>query len=588
MQYDLFISHSSADAATARALVTDFENRGITCWLAPRDIPMGSSYQNEIVSAIDRCRAVLLLFSDAANRSEHVLREVELAAQGRKPIYPLRIDASEPAGGLKYMLANKQWVERKALGNRLVETIERLLASNPEVARPLGVRPAAPPAPPPPSKRPLMIGAVALALCVLLGGGLYAWKAEQDRQETARVEQAARQKEAQEKAAQEKAAQERAAQEKAAQERAAQERAAQERAAQERAAQERAAQERAAQERAAQERAAQEKAAQEAAQEKAAQEKAAQERAAQEKAAQERAAQEQAEKAAAGIARGAPSRRQVFAGKPYLFQECDVCPVMAAIPAGSNMIGSPDSEINRERNEGPQQEITIRTAFAVGRSEVSFAEWLACVAEGGCNSFKPGDRGWGYGQRPAIFVSWADARAYAAWLSNKTGAEYRLLSEAEWEYAARGCATICRSTPFWFGMDISKQRANYNSRYSYEDSPKAIPLGRTAEVMDSEPNRFGLAHVHGNVAEWVADCWNPTLDSHAEGWLAPHVGRLPEPRRARRLLERSPEGSALGRAVLDADDGPHRAGGLSRRPHTFAIVDPRSRKFVQLRILPIH
>ena len=130
MKYDLFISHSSADAETARALVTDFENRGITCWMAPRDIPMGSSYQSEIVRAIEECRAVLLLFSKATNESEHVLREVELAAQGTKPIYPLRIDATEPAGGLRYMLANKQWVERKALGNRLVDTIEQLLANS--------------------------------------------------------------------------------------------------------------------------------------------------------------------------------------------------------------------------------------------------------------------------------------------------------------------------------------------------------------------------------------------------------------------------------------------------------------------------
>ena len=135
MAPDLFISHSSADAETARALVTDFENRGITCWIAPRDIPMGSSYQGEIVSAIERCRAVLLLFSGATNSSEHVLREVELAAQGRKAIYPLRIDGAEPAGGLRYMLANKQWVERKALGNRLIDTVEQLLANAGRAAR---------------------------------------------------------------------------------------------------------------------------------------------------------------------------------------------------------------------------------------------------------------------------------------------------------------------------------------------------------------------------------------------------------------------------------------------------------------------
>jgi hypothetical protein len=107
----------------------------ITCWMAPRDIPMGSSYHEEIVAAIENSRAVLLLFSGAANKSEHVLREVELAAQGKKPILPLRIDVSEPAGGLKYMLANKQWVERKALGNRSGrrdrETVGRL-ASDPQ------------------------------------------------------------------------------------------------------------------------------------------------------------------------------------------------------------------------------------------------------------------------------------------------------------------------------------------------------------------------------------------------------------------------------------------------------------------------
>jgi hypothetical protein len=75
MRYDLFISHSSADAGTAQALVTDFENRNITCWMAPRDIPMGSSYHEEIVQAIENSRAVLLLFSGAANKSEHVLRD---------------------------------------------------------------------------------------------------------------------------------------------------------------------------------------------------------------------------------------------------------------------------------------------------------------------------------------------------------------------------------------------------------------------------------------------------------------------------------------------------------------------------------
>src|SRR5256885_11184731 len=161
MRYDLFISHSSADADSAQALVTDFENRNISCWMAPGDIRMGSSYHEEIVQAIENSRAMLLLFSGAANKSEHVLREVELAAQGKKPILPLRIDVSEPAGGLKYMLANKQWVERKALGNRLADTIEQLL-SRPRPLR-TGAEAAAGGAPGEPPKKkgnppPLMIG----------------------------------------------------------------------------------------------------------------------------------------------------------------------------------------------------------------------------------------------------------------------------------------------------------------------------------------------------------------------------------------------------------------------------------------------
>ena len=204
-------------------------------------------------------------------------------------------------------------------------------------------------------------------------------------------------------------------------------------------------------------------------------------------------------------------RAQVAPGKVLLFKECDVCPEMAAIPAGTNLIGSPDTERGRDANEGPQQQIVIAQPFAAGRSEVSFEEWLACVAEGGCNAYRPGDYGWGYGLRPVINVSWTDARAYVAWLSRKTGATYRLLSEAEWEYAARGCVTVCRSTPFWFGMDISNARANYNWRYSYEGSPKARAAAQDRRSLPAEPNPFGLLHMHGNVREWVEDCWNASL-----------------------------------------------------------------------------
>jgi formylglycine-generating enzyme required for sulfatase activity len=188
-----------------------------------------------------------------------------------------------------------------------------------------------------------------------------------------------------------------------------------------------------------------------------------------------------------------------------------MCPVMAVVPAGSNLVGSPDVEKGRSRDEGPQQAIVIRVPFAVGRAEVAFEEWLACVAEGGCNAYRPGDYEWGYDRRPVINVSWNDAKAYVEWLSKKLGATYRLLSEAEWEYAARGCARPCEATPFWFGGDISKERANYDWRYAYEGSPKALALRRTVPVDTGEANPFGLLHMHGNVREWVEDCWNDSL-----------------------------------------------------------------------------
>jgi formylglycine-generating enzyme required for sulfatase activity len=211
------------------------------------------------------------------------------------------------------------------------------------------------------------------------------------------------------------------------------------------------------------------------------------------------------------VAPAAPAAGSIRPGRVTLFKECDVCPEMAAVPGGANLVGSPDTEKGRDRNEGPQQEIVFAQAFAVGRMEVSFAEWLACVAEGGCNAYRPGDYGWGYGQKPVINVSWTDARAYVDWLSRKTGATYRLLSEAEWEYAARGCVTACPSTPFWFGAEISNAKANYDWRYSYEGSPKALAPRQTVDVNNAAPNPFGLMHMHGNVREWVEDCWNPSL-----------------------------------------------------------------------------
>ena len=163
------------------------------------------------------------------------------------------------------------------------------------------------------------------------------------------------------------------------------------------------------------------------------------------------------------------------------------------------------------RTKGHLEDIPIRQPIAVGRSECH-SEWLACIAEGGCYAYRPGDFTFGYGKDRSSSCRGTTRRAIVDWLSRKAGAPYRLLSEAEWEYAARGCVSLsCPATAFWFGDDITPDQANYNWNISYRGSRKALPLRHTVDIEKSEPNPFGLLHVHGNVREWVEDCWNSSL-----------------------------------------------------------------------------
>lgn len=207
------------------------------------------------------------------------------------------------------------------------------------------------------------------------------------------------------------------------------------------------------------------------------------------------------------------------------FKECNNCPEMVVVPAGSFIMGSPDTEIGRWDNEGPQHKVSFPHQFAAGRFSVTFDEWDACVADGGCNGYSPPDQGWGRGRRPVINVSWNDVKTYLAWLSHKTGKTYRLFSEAEREYVARAGTT----TPFWWGSSISTTQANYKGTETYGDDGVRGEFRQQSMPVDTfAPNPWGLYQVHGNVSEWTEDCRHDNyIDAPTDGsaWAAPNCNQ---------------------------------------------------------------
>lgn len=198
-------------------------------------------------------------------------------------------------------------------------------------------------------------------------------------------------------------------------------------------------------------------------------------------------------------AAGAELRRLAELRRPgRVFRDnCDGCPKMVIISPGTFMMGSLASEAGHRDSERPLHRVTLGL-FALGVTEVTFDQWEACVRGGGCNGYRPDDEDWGRGGRPVINVSWVDAQAYVSWLSKSTRAQYRLPSESEWEYAARA-GTM---TPFHTGLTISTDQANY-SRNFFDGSVRRM----TTPVGTFDSNAFRLDDVHGNVYEWVEDCW---------------------------------------------------------------------------------
>jgi formylglycine-generating enzyme required for sulfatase activity len=204
------------------------------------------------------------------------------------------------------------------------------------------------------------------------------------------------------------------------------------------------------------------------------------------------------------------------------FKDCPDCPEMVVVPGGNFVMGSPDSEPGREPTEGPQRTVRIGKPFAVGRLAVTRGQFTAFVsgtghnADGGCYAStavgwkRLRSRSWrspGLLQddaHPVVCVSWEDATMFVEWLSRKTGRLYRLLSEAEREYVARAGTT----TPFWWGSTISPSLANYGGGQAYGSGSEGGMQPTTSPARGFGANPWGLYNVHGNVWEWVDDCWN--------------------------------------------------------------------------------
>jgi len=170
--------------------------------------------------------------------------------------------------------------------------------------------------------------------------------------------------------------------------------------------------------------------------------------------------------------------------------DCPNCPELIVLPAGVFEMGSPTTEKGRFPDEGPLREVTI-ASLAMSKYEITFAQWDACLAGGGCKEFSPPDQGWGRGRRPVVGVSHVDAQSYVDWLNLQAGkAVYRLPTEAEWEYAARAGT----KTPYALGASILPKDATFGTL-------------RTDPVGSYVANAFGLYDLAGNAAEWTADCY---------------------------------------------------------------------------------
>lgn len=189
-----------------------------------------------------------------------------------------------------------------------------------------------------------------------------------------------------------------------------------------------------------------------------------------------------------------------------IFSDCDACPSMTVLPSGNDTLGALDTDETARANEKPARPVTIGTPFAMGVREVTFAEYDACIAAGGCST-RPDDKGWGRGTRPVINVSFADAQAYASWLSSSTGHTYSLPTEAQWEYAARAGANDLYPGGSLSALCAFANGASKETPVAWANADCTDPgVGRTLPVGTLSANAFKLRDMVGNVAEWTLDC----------------------------------------------------------------------------------
>lgn len=221
---------------------------------------------------------------------------------------------------------------------------------------------------------------------------------------------------------------------------------------------------------------------------------------------------------------GPDGHRCLRPGAGDRFKDCADCPEMVVVPAGTFTMGSLPSEPGREGDREDRAAVTIARPFAIGAFAVTRGEFAAFVAatghtlDEGCYFWtgttweERADRSWqspGFAQddrHPVTCVDLKAAKAYADWLSAKTGKAYRLPSETEREYATRAGT----ATPFWWGATISSDMANYNGTIAYgaAQGPQGESRQATVRVDSFRPNAWGLYNVHGNVWDWTDDCWN--------------------------------------------------------------------------------